>query len=98
MNAFVVSVLAELSWHAALWLVMWLPLERTASPEQCGSSSSLTGQNKECQSLEKDLLTSSAKSIKQRSSLAKMGPFRCIAGEQGVTNANWTFMIDAWLL
>ncbi len=45
-----------------------------------GSFSSLTGQSKECQKLERDSSTLLAKSIKLRSNLDKMDQSLCTAG------------------
>lgn len=73
---------------------VWPSPWRTASPEQWDSSSSLTGRSRACQSLERDLLTSSAKSIKQKSSLAKMDPFQSIAGELRIRNDEFPFLIN----
>lgn len=95
MPAVMVCTLAESSWRPPLWLGVWLSFWRTGSPEPWGSSSSLTGQSRECQSLEKDLLTSLAKSIKQKSSLAKMDPFQSIAGELRIKNDEFPFVLNA---
>lgn len=51
------------------------------SHEQFVSSSSLTGQSKECQNQGRDLLTSLAKCTKLKNSSARMGPSRCTAGK-----------------
>lgn len=53
---------------------------RTGSPEPCGSSSSRTGRSRVCQNQEKVSLISSARSIRPRSSLARMAPSLSIAG------------------
>lgn len=95
MPAFMACALSESSWRPPLWLGVWLSFWRTGSPEPWGSSSSPTGQSRECQSLEKDLLTSLAKSIKQKSSLAKMDPFQSIAGELRVRNDEFPFVLNA---
>lgn len=53
---------------------------RMVSRGLSASSSSLIGQNKECQKLGRVSLTSLDKSIKQRNSLDKMDPSACTAG------------------
>lgn len=63
------------------WFVSLSSL-RTDSHGPSGSSSSQTGQNKACQSQGKASSTSSAKCIKQKSSLVRMDPYRSTVGKK----------------
>ena len=62
-------------------------LFRTDSRGQWGSSSSRTGLSKECQNREKASSISLARSIKRKSSLAKMGQSRSTVGKNG--SSHW---------
>lgn len=64
-----------------MWLFVCSLAHRTASPGPYGSSSSLIGRSKAYPNQERDSLTSLARCIKLRSSLARMGPFLSTAGE-----------------
>ena len=59
-------------------IVVFFP--RMVSHELFVSSSSLTGQNKECQNQEKVLSISLDRYIRPRNSLARMAPSLCTAG------------------
>lgn len=68
-----------------------LSTSRTASRERFVSSSSLTGQNKECQNPGRDSLISSAKCTKLKNSLARMGPLPFTAGKSPPTDASFEY-------
>lgn len=74
-----------------------LALPRTASHEPYASSSSPTGRNKACQNQEKVLSTSSGRSTRRRSSLARMGRSLSTAGRRACTCGLQPICSSCWL-
>ncbi len=78
-----VNVMALCSRRSSFLLTrLSLSAFRMDSHGPSGSSSSQTGQNKVCQNQGKASSTSSAKCIKQKSSLVRMDPYRSTVGKK----------------
>lgn len=79
-------------------IIHYSPPLRMASLGPFVSSSSLIGQNKGCQKLERALLTSLAKCIKPRNSSDRMDPSLCTAGKGNQWQLPLCVCVCAYLL